>query len=101
MRNLCERGPDHSAHPPTTGVPMSTRMLGLALVLVTGLAGCTSGHDTSKDAPAAATSGTAAQTAAARTESARFLQPATSLNIDTPLTSAPARGKRVFWLEGN
>ena len=24
-----------------------------------------------------------------------------SLNIDTPLTSAPAKGKKVFWLEGN
>ena len=80
---------------------MRTRHAGLlgalALAAVTGCSSSSGATLPTSGSP----SGKAAQTAAAEKAAAPFLRPATSLNIDTPLKAVPARGKRVFWLEGN
>lgn len=80
---------------------MRTRYVGfLAVLTLAAAAGCSS--SSSSPSKAAGTTGaTATQTAAAERVAAPFLKPATDLNIDTPLTAVPAKGKRVFWLEGN
>src|SRR4051812_33513193 len=70
----------------------------LALAAVTG---CNSNSADGTASSSSTAGGTPEQTAAAKLAAAPFLQPATSLNIDTPLKEAPAKGKRVFWLEGN
>jgi ABC-type sugar transport system substrate-binding protein len=70
-----------------------------ALALATA-AGCSSSSSSPSKTAATGPAG-ATETASAEKAAAPFLKPATSLNIDTPLTSAPAKGKTVFWLEGN
>jgi ribose transport system substrate-binding protein len=79
---------------------MRTRHAGLlGAVALAAVAGCSS-SSASPDGSAGDDT-KAAQVAAAQKSSAPFLKPATELNIDTPLTAAPEKGKRVFWLEGN
>lgn len=81
---------------------MRTRHVGLLGVLaLAAVTGCGSSSGGTSASAAKSLGGTATQTAAAEKASAPFLKPATSLNIDTPLKAAPAKGKRVFWLEGN
>jgi ribose transport system substrate-binding protein len=79
---------------------MRTRHAGLlGAVALAAVAGCSS-SSASPDGSAGDDT-KSAQVAAAQKASASFLKPATGLNIDTPLTAAPEKGKRVFWLEGN
>ena len=82
---------------------MRTRFVGLlGAVALAAVTGCSSSSHTATKTGATEPAGAAAtETAAAEKAAAPFLQPATSLNIDTPLNAAPAKGTHVFWLEGN
>jgi ABC-type sugar transport system substrate-binding protein len=79
---------------------MRTRFAALiGSLALAAAAGCSSGSDAAT--PSGPAEGKADQTKAAQKAAAPFLKPATSLNIDTPLKEAPAKGKHVYWLEGN
>ena len=64
------------------------------------LAACGSDDGGSTDT-AGASGGDSAQAEAAAERIAPFLEPATSINVETPLEATPEAGKQVVWLEGN
>src|SRR4051794_24289752 len=81
---------------------MRTRHVALlGLLALAAATGCTSSAADTTASSSSAPADKAGQTAAAEQAAAPFLKPAPDLNIDTPLKEAPAKGKRVFWLEGN
>jgi ABC-type sugar transport system substrate-binding protein len=75
----------------------------LIAVLLTLVAACGSsgGGSSSSDSSGSGSGTGAADAAAAKERLAPALEEPTSIDITQPLTSKPAPGKNVYWLEGN